>query len=88
MPWGNPEWWIGMVPFLITGGDKQPKFSTARLIEAAIIAIVTGGVVLYGTVQVIGAQIESVQAQQRETTQQIRDVRREIHDIRRDMVRK
>lgn len=83
-----PDWLLNLIPFLVAGAEKHPHFSAPRIIEAVIIAAITGGIVLYGTVQMLGAQVEAVRVHQHELSQDVRALRREFHDVRRDMSRK
>ena len=48
---------IDFIPFVMATGS-QVHLSIARIIEALIIAAVTGGVVLYGANQVLGTKLE------------------------------
>lgn len=51
------EW----MPFILATG-QQVHLSIARILEALIIAAVTGGVVLWGSYQVLKAEIDQLQA--------------------------
>ena len=76
MPWRDGFNWQWL-PFFLATGQSQSKMNVARIIEAMIIASITAGIVLYGTVQVLGAEIKSMQ-------KDIQRIERSVGDIKRD----
>ncbi len=76
MPWRDSSYWQWL-PFFLTAGQSQSKMNVARIIEALIIAAITAGIVLYGTVQVIGAEMKAMQ-------KDIQRVERSVGEIKRD----
>lgn len=49
------------VPFMLNSGQKPPNMNIQRILEQIIAAAIIGAIVLYGTVQVLGADIKSLQ---------------------------
>lgn len=78
MDWMRPDW-LNWIPFvgLAVNGNKTNWHSplVVRLIETVVI----GGVILYGTVQVLGSEIDALQRDVNEIKQDVRDMRRDIY---------
>lgn len=53
----NSSW----IPFTLQAGQEQPKMNIQRIIEALLIAAITGGVAMYATVQVLDTRLENMQ---------------------------
>lgn len=49
------------VPFMLNSGQKPPKMNTQRILEQIIAAAIIGAIILYGTVQILGADIKAIQ---------------------------
>ena len=49
------------VPYMLSSGQKPPNMNTQRILEQIIGAAIIGAIVLYGTVQVLGADIKGIQ---------------------------
>lgn len=73
------------IPFMMTDEKIDNwiggKVIMKRVIEALLIAAVTGGIVLYGTQQQIKENIQSVKAQ---LTLQISEVKIDIDDVKKN----
>lgn len=55
------EKWLGMMPFMLTMGQPQPKLNLPRLIEAIIIAVLTGVAASYVTVARLDERLSATQ---------------------------
>lgn len=51
----------------------------ARILEQIIGAVIIGGIVLYGTVQVLGAEMKSMQKDIQRIDQNVNDIRKDIY---------
>ncbi len=57
MPWRDPSNWV---PFVMSAGASSERLNVQRIIEAIIIALVTGGVTMYGAQQMVVAKLENL----------------------------
>lgn len=88
MPWRDPSNW-SWLPFVLTAGQEQPKMDIQRILEQVIGAAIIGLLVMYGMVQVIGAEIESMKENftefKTEVRRDIQGVEKEVSTIRSDI---
>ncbi len=57
MHWSDPSNWL---PFVLSAGAAGQKLNVQRIIEAIIIAMVTGGVTMYGAQQMVVAKLDAL----------------------------
>ena len=87
-----PERLKDFIPFMVGGIVAVPgaKVNINRIIEAIIIAAVTGGIAMYGTAEVLKTQMGNIQARQTEIandiTQSLVLIRNDIRDAKQDNV--
>lgn len=71
------------IPFmaLAVNGEERPKFSSVRIVEAVIIAIITACGSGYVTLQVLQSKQENVVARMIDIQQNVRDMQAKVYDL-------
>lgn len=75
MPWKDPWNWF---PFLLAVGT-EPHFNLQRILEALVIAGVTGAIVMWGTQQVLEERISSLQRDVQSIQTDVQQLRRDVY---------
>lgn len=71
------------LPFVIAAGihpgTSKIKMNTSRIIEAIAIALISGGLSMYGTVNALGTRMEALEKQQMYMQQEVKKMRDDLY---------
>ena len=67
------------IPFTLSEGQAQPKMNIQRLIEALLIAAITGGIAMFATVQVLDTRLQNMQRDMQRLEQSVNRINNDFY---------